>query len=46
MVRFLSLARVKFCPESFPAGAWRTDSSGERFVKTNNGPIYEGHKVG
>ena len=45
VVRFLSLARVKFCPESYPAGAWRTDSSGERFVKTNNGLIYEGHKV-
>ena len=45
VVRFLSLARVKFCPESFPAGAWRTDNSGERFVKTNNGLIYEGHKV-
>lgn len=45
VVRFLSLARVKFCPESFPAGAWRTDTSGERFVKTNNGLIYEGHKV-
>ena len=27
------------------AGSWRTDSTGERFVKTNNGLIYEGHKV-
>lgn len=45
MVRFLSLTRVNFCPASFPAGAWRTDSSGDRFVKTNNGLIYEGHKV-
>ena len=45
MVRFLSLARVNFCPDSYPSGSWRTDSSGEKFVKTNNGLIYEGHKV-
>jgi len=45
VVRFLSLARVNFCPDSYPSGSWRTDSSGEKFVKTNNGLIYEGHKV-
>jgi len=45
VVRFLALARVNFCPDSFPAGTWKTDNAGDRFVKTNNGLIYEGHKV-
>ena len=45
VVRFLALSRVNFCPETFQGGVWRTDNAGERFVKTNNGLIYEGYKV-
>jgi len=45
VVRFLALQRATFSPGSFPAGAWRQDGQGDRFVKTSNGLIYEGHKV-
>lgn len=45
VVRFLALSRVNFSPETFKGGVWRTDNTGERFVKTNNGLIYEGYKV-
>ena len=45
VVRFLALSRVNFSPDTFQNGVWKTDKSGERFVKTNNGLIYEGHKV-
>ena len=45
VVRFLALSRVNFSPDTFQNGVWKTDNSGERFVKTNNGLIYEGHKV-
>ena len=30
VVRFLALARVNFCPDSFPAGTWKTDNAGDR----------------
>jgi len=50
VVRFLALKRVSFSCESFP-GAWRVSeegtstSGGPKFVKTNNGDIWEGKNV-
>jgi len=44
VVRFFALKRVSFSSESFP-GTWKEDEEGARFVKTNNGDIYEGNRV-
>jgi len=44
VVRFLALSRVNFCPATYP-GSWKEDNQGDRFLKTNNGLIYEGNKV-
>lgn len=44
VVRFLAMTRVAFNQSSYPA-VWKEDNMGARFVKTNNGLIYEGNKV-
>jgi len=45
VVRFLALTRAEFSSASFPSQQWKTDNAGDRFVKTNNGLIYEGNRV-
>jgi len=46
VVRFLSLKRAKFSPESFSKGAWRNCSrSGKNIVSSNSGIINEGSGI-
>ncbi|XP_023335344.1 uncharacterized protein LOC111706663 [Eurytemora carolleeae] len=45
VVRFLSLKKVDFSPESYPQGAWKRDLKGDNCVVTNNGQIFQGAGV-
>lgn len=46
MVRFLGLKRTTFDPVSHPSAVWKADKQGDKYIKTNNGLIFEGFGVG
>lgn len=46
MVRFLGLKRTTFDPISHPKKDWKADKQGDKYIKTNNGLIFEGFGVG